>query len=157
MTRRKAPRGIGARRCWVFLRWVLLLGLVAGAACSITAPSGGYTLHRVNGQPLPATLESNTQFMDIVIGGKLYLIPGRRFQVYYVHRFILYDGPRIERDTTSGWGYRGIYSWTDSTLVLKENGRTLITSTLRILEDGRLLQGFEDIPFFMSVEFVRDP
>jgi hypothetical protein len=135
-------------------RFAVLLTITVAGGCSLFDSSEGYTLSSVNGQPLPATVESDPQLRAIVLQGRLELLPRQTFRISYLWRFIEYDGARVERDTTRAWEYRGAYLWTDSALRLM-TGR--ISSTFRVIEGGRALQGLEDIPFFMGVEFVRNP
>lgn len=132
----------------------LLLVLASTSGCSLFGPSEGYTLTAVNGQAVPATVHSDPQLTAMVLGGRLELLPRHRFRISYLHRFILYDGERIERDTTGPFRYSGFYTWTDSTLKIRAGS---VTGSYRGLDNKRILRGLESIPFLMAVEFVRDP
>lgn len=125
-------------------------------ACELLDPTHeGYTLTKVNGKPLPATYESSPGVLEaLIVKGHIDLLPPNRFRIYFEHRQIAYDGGRVLLDTTFIDRRAGTYSWTDSTFEYSNSPRQ--HDSYSILDGRKILFGFEDLPFNMTVEWARD-
>ena len=131
--------------------------------CDLFGPSEGYTLVKVNGQPLPAIYElgnvvDGSTLEGSMLRGTLELLGNRLYRMTYLHRKFVHEGSRVIQDTTWTWKWQGPYYWTDSTLVLylcspRCSGKG--HSTLRVQEDRKVLRGAELVPVGMGVEWVQ--